>query len=68
MEFCTKRDKRNRWRLEGEEVRDGAVTALQDYGCPLENVTVFKYLLRILTATDNDWPAAVDNLREFRKN
>ena len=29
--------------------------AFQAYGEPLENVTAFKYLVRVITAGDDDW-------------
>ena len=44
---------KHRWMAE-EEKRVGE--ALQVYGYPLETVTSYKYLGRLLTATENDWP------------
>ena len=38
------------------------------YGEPLENVTAFRYLGRVLTAGDDDWLAAVGNLGKARKS
>ena len=38
------------------------------YGAPIESVTEFKYLGRILTATDDNWPAVVGNLGKARRS
>ena len=35
---------------------------------PIESVTEFKYLGRIMTAIDNDWPAVVGNLWKARRS
>ena len=37
------------------------------YGRPLDTVTKFKYLVRIIMELDDDWPAFVANLRKARK-
>ena len=37
------------------------------YGRPLVKVTTFKYLGRILTASDDDWAAVVGNILNVRK-
>ena len=34
----------------------------------MENVTAFRYLGRVMTAGDDDWPAVVGNLQEERKS
>ena len=39
-------------------------TNFRDYGRPLTNMAFFKYLGRLLTATDYNWPAVVTNLRK----
>ena len=36
----------------------------RDYMRPLETVTAFKYLGRVLTVSDDNCPAVVDNLRK----
>ena len=36
--------------------------AFEAYGEPLENVTTFRYLGRVLTAGENDWLEVVGNL------
>ena len=38
------------------------------YGAPLENVTAFKYLGRVMTAGYDDWHAVVGNLQRARKS
>ena len=40
----------------------GTDRAFRGYDCMLTNVAAFKYLVRILTATDYDWPEVVSNL------
>ena len=42
--------------------------AFDAYGEPLENVTTFRYLGRVLTAGDNDWLEVVGNLGKAQKN
>ena len=41
--------------------------AFEVYGEQLKTVPSFKYLGRILTAGDNDWPAVAGNLGKARK-
>ena len=41
-------------RLAGEEARGLTDMAIKSYGIPLELVTSFKYLRRVLSATDGD--------------
>ena len=36
----------------------------QAFGRPLEMVSPFKYLGRVLTELDNNWSAVVENMRE----
>ena len=42
--------------------------AFQAYGEPLETVTSFTYLVRLLMVGCNDWTAMADNLRKARKS
>ena len=51
-----------------EEDRVGAMTEFQDYDGPLETVLLFKYLGRLLAATNNNWLDVIDNLRKARKS
>ena len=55
-------------RLAEEEDRLETVTAFQDYDIPLEIVSSFKYMRRLLTATNNEWPVVIANLRKDRKS
>ena len=41
-----------------------ASTALQVYGRPLETVLSFKYLGPPITATYDDWPEVITNLKK----
>ena len=59
---------RKRKRLAEAELRESTEMAFEAYGEPLENVTVFKDLERVMTAGDDDWPAVVFNLRKERKS
>ena len=38
------------------------------YGETIKSVSEFKYLGRILAATDDDWPAVVGNLGKARRS
>ena len=38
------------------------------YGAPIESVTEFKYLGRILTVPDDDWPEVVRSLGKVRRS
>ena len=42
--------------------------AFHDYGTQMRSVTEFKYLGRVLTSTDDDWPAVAGNIRKARAN
>ena len=42
--------------------------AFHAYGTKIRAVTVFKYLGRVLTNTDDDWPAVAGNIRKARAN
>ena len=64
---CTKEAERERHKLVAEEVRAIKERDFQAYVQPLNLVTSFKYLGRILTASDDDWPVVVGNLRKVRK-
>ena len=53
---------RKRRRLEVEEEREVTSRAVSTYGHPLEMVTSFKYLGKVISAADNYWPEVVRNL------
>ena len=40
-------------------------TAFKTYGQPLETVISFRYLGRILTATNNDWLGIISNIQNI---
>ena len=60
-------ERKRRWLAETEK-RENFERAFEAYGTPIESVTEFKYLGRILTATDNDWPEVVGNLGRARRS
>ena len=41
--------------------------SIKDYGIPLAPISSFKYLGKILTVADGNWPAVVRNLRKARR-
>ena len=53
-----------RRRLVEEEARAGFETEITEYGIPLALVTYLKYLGRIITNTDDEWPAVVSHLHK----
>ena len=65
---CTKGAERKTRRLAETETRENLERAFEAYGEPIDLVSEFKYLGRILTATDNNWPAVVGNLRKGRRS
>ena len=65
---CLKGAERKRQRLVETERRENSERSFEAYGKPIESVTEFKYLGRILTATDDDWPEVVGNLRKVRRS
>ena len=42
--------------------------AFHAYGQPMEAVSEFRYLGRILTATDNDWTEVAGNIKKARRS
>ena len=49
--------KEREWRqLAEKEAQEGTATDITSYGMTLSPVTSFKYLGRVLYASDNDWP------------
>ena len=55
-------------RLVGGELSESTDRSYEAYGAPLENVMTFKYLGRVMTAGDDDWPAVVGNFQKARKS
>ena len=65
---CNKGAGWKRQRLAEEETREGAERAYQAYGRPLVTVTAFKCLGQIFTASDDNYPVVVGNLRKALKS
>ena len=42
--------------------------AFEAYGKPIETVTTFKYLVRVMTAGDDNWPSVAGKLVKARKS
>ena len=57
---------RKRWKLAAEEEREVTARSFSAYGRPLEMVTSFIYLGRVILAADYDWPEVVSNLSRLR--
>ena len=51
-----------------EEKRESAKRDFQAYGRPLETVTSFKYLGRVLKPGGDDWPSVGEILKRARKS
>ena len=50
------------------ELRYSTERAFEAYGKPLERITTFEYLGRVMTAGDEDWPEVAGNLVKERKS
>ena len=48
------------------ETQENAEQAFHAYGKPMEAVSEFRYLGRLLTATDDDWPEVAGNIQKAR--
>ena len=59
---CTWEAERKRRRLAAEEDREVTSRVFSAYGHPLEMVAYFKYMGRVILATNNDWKAVARNL------
>ena len=67
-DFCRWGYERKRRHLAEEEAWAGTEVAITAYGTILDPVTPLKYLGRVISTVDNNWPAVVRNLRRARKN
>ena len=63
---CKKGAEQKRRQLAETETQENAERAFHAYGKPMEEVSEFRYLGRLLTATDDDWPAVAGNIRKTR--
>ena len=50
------------------ELRDSTKRTFEAYRNPIETVTTFKYLGRVMTVEDDDWPAVAGNLLMAQKS
>ena len=66
--MCRKWAERNRRWMAEADLRDSTERAFEAYGKPLQTVTTFKYLGRVLTAGNDKWPAVAGNLVKARKS
>jgi hypothetical protein len=66
--MCRKGADRKRQRLAKEDARRATEHVLMARGEPLESVSIFKYLGRLLSSNDDDWPAVHRNLSKARKS
>ena len=66
--MCKKGAERKRRQMSEAEFRDITERAFKAYGKPLEIVSTFKYLGRVMTAGDDSWPAVAGNLVKARKS
>ena len=63
---CRTGTERKRRRLAEAELEITSEKAFHAYRTKMRAVTEFKYLGRVLTKTDDDWPAVVGNIRKAR--
>ena len=66
--MCRSGAERKTRRLAETEIRESTEMAFVVYWKQLKMVPSFKYLGRILTAGDDDWPAVAGNLGKARKS
>ena len=65
---CAKGVEGKRRRLAKTETREYLERAFSAYRQPMEAVSEFWYLGRLLTATDKDWPEVAGNIKKARKS
>ena len=58
--MCRKGVEQKRRRMAEAELRESTERAFEAYGKPLETVTTFKYLGRVMTARNDEWPAVAE--------
>ena len=66
--MCRKGAERKQRRMTESELRESTERAFEAYRKQLEAVHSFKYLRRIITAGDDDWPAVMGNLLKAKKS
>ena len=65
---CAKGAERKRRRLSETETRENLDRAFHAYGQPMEAVSEFRYLGRLLTETDDDWLVVAGNIKKARRS
>ena len=65
---CARGAERKRRRLAEADLRESLEKVFEAFGKPLENLTAFKYLVRVLTKVDDDCLAVVGNISKARKS
>ena len=65
---CARGAEQKRRRIAEADLRESSERAFEAYGELLQNLTVFKYLGRVLTAGCDDWLTVVGNLGKARKS
>ena len=65
---CTRGAERKRRQIEEAETRESSGRAFEEYGEPLQNVSTFRYLGRVLTVGDDGWLAVVGKIGKARKS
>ena len=63
---CAKGAERKKRRMAETETRENLERAFHAYRQPMEAVSEFWYLGRLLTATDDDWPAVAGKINKAR--
>ena len=63
---CQKGEERKRRRLTETETRKNTERTFLAYGKPMAAVLEFRYLGRLLTTTDDDWPEVAGNIQKAR--
>ena len=66
--MCKKGAVKKRRQMVEAELRYSTERAFEAYRKPLEAVSSFKYLGRVMMAGDDDWPAVAGNLAKARKS
>ena len=65
--MCRSGAERKRRKMAETELRESTEMAFEAYGKQLEVVPSFKYLGRIMTAGDDNWPAVAGSLGKAQK-
>ena len=63
---CKKGAEQKQRRLASEEEREVTLRSLSVYGLPLNVVTSFKYLERVISMLDDDWMTVIRNILKAR--